>query len=58
MRSFEDARMDLWTTRQYWQNEDALEKLFDGWKACLARRLAKEEADINNDLYRRGEAGK
>lgn len=58
MRSFEDARMDLWTTRQYWQNEDALEKLFDGWEACLARRLAKEEADINNDLYRRGEAGK
>ena len=57
MRS-DDERMDKWTTRQYWNYEDAMEALFDGWKASLKRRLEKEEADINNRSYRRGEAGK
>jgi len=55
---YKDERMDQWTTRQYWQYDDSLEDLLDGWKACLARRLEKEDADINNNLYRRGEAGK
>ena len=52
MRSFEDSRMDQWTTRQYWDYEDAMEALFDGWKASLKRQFAKEEADINNNEYR------
>ena len=52
---FDDERMDKWTTRQYWNYEDGLEDLFDGWKASLKRRLEKEEADINNRSYRRGE---
>lgn len=55
---YKEEKMDQWTTRQYWAEEDADEALFDGWKACLARRLEKEDADINNNLYRRGEAGK
>ena len=52
---FDDERMNQWTTRQYWNYEDGLEDLFDGWKASLKRRLEKEEADINNRSYRRGE---
>jgi len=53
-----DVKMAHLTTRQYWQNEEATEALFDGWKASLARRMEKEEADINNRIYRQGEAGK
>ena len=52
---FDDERMDQWTTREYWQYDDSLEDLLDGWRACLARSLEKEEADINNNLYRKGE---
>jgi hypothetical protein len=55
---FNDERMDQWTTRQYWDYEDGLDDLLDGWRACLKRRLEKEEADINNRSYRQGEAGK
>lgn len=49
---FDDERMDQLTTRQYWEYEDGLDNLLDGWKACRARLLEKEEADINNRLFR------
>ena len=53
-----DLKMAHLTTRQYWQNEEADEALFDGWKASLARRMEKEEAEVNNRIYRQGGAGK
>ena len=57
MLSEQDIKMAYCTTRQYWAEEEAKEALLDGWKACLKRMLEKEEADINNRSYRRGEAG-
>ena len=55
---YKEEEMAHLTTREYWQNEEALENLSVGWRACLARRLEKEEAEVNNRIYRQGEAGK
>jgi hypothetical protein len=49
---FNEEHIDQLTTRQYWEYEDSLEDLLDGWRACRARLLEKEEADINNNQYR------
>ena len=46
------------TTRQWYAKEARDDALLDGWRACLARILEKEEADINNKLYRQGEKSK
>tara|TARA_R110000824_G_scaffold163444_3_gene339207 strand:- start:204 stop:410 length:207 start_codon:yes stop_codon:yes gene_type:complete len=54
---YKEEATDHLTTRQYWEYEDSLEDLLDGWRAYLKLRLEKEEADINNKLYRQGEAG-
>jgi hypothetical protein len=56
MRFKEEQEAHL-TTRQWYAKEDRDDALLDGWRACRARRLEKEEADINNQLYRQGEAG-
>jgi len=55
---YKEEEMAHLTTREYWQYDDSLEDLLDGWKACRARRLEKEEAEVNIRLYRQGEAGK
>ena len=56
MRFKEEQEAHL-TTRQWYAKEDRDDALLDGWRASLARRLEKEEANINNRSYRRGEVG-
>lgn len=51
MRYKEEATDHL-TTRQWYEREDRMDALLDGWRAEYARRLEKEEADINNNQYR------
>jgi hypothetical protein len=48
-----DLKMAHCTTRQYWAEQEANEEaLMDGGRQMVARRFAKEEADINNNQYR------
>lgn len=49
---FREEDTDHLTTRQWWEKEDRDNALLDGWIACRARLLEKEEADINNNEYR------
>jgi len=49
---FDEEKMARWTPRQNWEYDDGQESLVDAWKACMARKLEKEEADINNMRYR------
>jgi len=50
--NFKEEDTALWTTRQWWAKEDLDDALLDGWRADYARKLEKEEADINNNQYR------
>ena len=49
---FREEDTDHLTTRQWYDREDRLDALRDGWRADRARKLEKEEADICNNEYR------
>jgi hypothetical protein len=51
MRFKEEQEAHL-TTRQWYAKEARDDALLDGGRQMVARSLAKEEADINNNEYR------